>query len=51
MVSGLFFGGGRWLWAVAANLWVWVVEDFVCVCVYIFVKVFLDYFNVLNILF
>ena len=33
------------------DLWVWVVEDFVCVYIYIFVKVFLDYFNVLDILF
>ena len=41
--------GGWWLWALMVDLWVWVVEDFVCI--YIFVKVFLDYFNVLDILF
>ena len=27
--------GGRWLWAVAVDLWVWVMEDFVCVYTYI----------------
>ena len=35
----------------AIDLWVWVVEDFVYIYIYIFVKVFLDYFNVLDILF
>ena len=35
-----------------ADLWVWVAEDFVFVCVCIYIcKSFLDYFNVLNILF
>ena len=39
----------------AVDLWVWVVEDFVCVYIYIYIYIcksfFLDYFNVLDILF
>ena len=50
MVDFLGVVGGYGLWQLIYG-YGWQRILFLCVCVYIFVKVFLDYFNVLNILF